>query len=170
MRKLILLALMIAVIVGAWWWQSPILALKTLGDAAEDRDAAKLAEVIDLPAFRASLKEELREIVEQQARGNPIAAAAGMIAIDRAVDELITAEGIASAMANEPRDPLLRNIAGALGAVAIQQRDSAVWDIDRGFDTFTVTSSDGAGQRLATLLFARHGLGWKLSGVDVAEL
>lgn len=169
MRRLILLVAIIAVIVGAWWWQSPILALKNLQDAAENRDAAELAEVIDLPAFRASLKGELGEIVDREARGNPLAGVAGKVAVGRAVDELITPEGIASAIASEPRDPLLRNIAGALGAVAVQQQDSAAWDIDRGFDTFSVTRSDGQGDPLATLLFSRNGLGWKLSGIDVAE-
>lgn len=169
MRKLLLLVFMVAVIVGAWWWESPILALKDLRDAAEDRDAAELAESIDLPAFRASLKEELAEMVNREAGGNPVAGAIGRVATDRAVDQLVTPEGMAAAMANEPRDPLLRNIAGALGAVAVQQRDSAAWDIDRGFNSFSVTRSNPDGEPLATLLFSRSGLGWKLSGIDVPD-
>ncbi|WJY19365.1 DUF2939 domain-containing protein [Alteriqipengyuania flavescens] len=167
MRKLLLVLFILVVVVGAWWWESPVMALKNLRDAAQDRDAAKLSRSIDLPAFRASLKNELGEMVEKEAAGNPIAGVAGRVAVDRAVDQLITADGIAAAMADEPRDPLLRNIAGALGAVAMQQQNVENFDIDRGFNTFTVSRVNGEGAALATLIFHRDGLGWKLSGIDV---
>lgn len=167
MRKILLLLFMLAVIVGAWWWESPVLALKNLRDAAADRDAAELARSIDLPAFRTSLKEELGEMVSKEAANNPLAGAASRIAVDAAVEELVTAEGIAAAMANEPTDPLLRNIAGGLGAITMQQQNAEDWSISRGFNTFTVTRQNGEGAALATLIFSRDGLGWKLSGIDV---
>ena len=172
MKKLLLVLFILVVVVGVWWWESPVLALKGLQDAAQDRDVAELEERIDLPAFRQSLKDELGEIMDRQAAANqlgPLGTMAGRAVVGQAVDELVTPEGLAAAMAAPPRDPVLRALAGSLGAVAQAQAKRTDWEIERGLSTFRVRRVSGDGVPLPDLLFERDGLGWDLVGIDIPD-
>lgn len=172
MKKLLLLLFIVLAVIGLWYWESPYLALKNLQDAAQDRDVAELERSIDLPALQVSLKSELGAQLERRVGGGPlgrVGSGAGRAVIDGAVDQYVTAQQLGNAMAQPPRDPLLQAIAGSLGALATREAARTEWTLERGFNTFRVRREAGDGAALPALVFERHGIGWKLAGVDFPE-
>ena len=65
MKKLVALVIALAVLVGGWWYASPLMALDGLRDAAQSGDQTDLEQRVDFPALRSSVKEQLRGVVEQ---------------------------------------------------------------------------------------------------------
>jgi hypothetical protein len=99
----------VALIVLAVYFASPILALKGLTDAAKAGDRDQLAERVDFPAVRESLKIQLKTVMTRSfaedpaLRDNPFAALGQMLlvgVVDKAVDAYATPDAIASMVAN----------------------------------------------------------------------
>ena len=165
---------------AAAWFGSPVLAARDLTEAAKAGDEAELRRLVDFPAFRSSLKDELRDEMVAKLRmdnslGDTALSGLGMILapglVNGAIDILITPEVIAEVVkTGETPDPTrrLRNrepeAAGAAKGDEVKQSYGF-----RDLNTFTVTltQADDPEQKL-TLLMKRKGLfGWKLSGVDI---
>ncbi|HEX8431940.1 MAG TPA: DUF2939 domain-containing protein, partial [Longimicrobium sp.] len=102
------LAFMAACAAAGWLYFTPHLALRRLQAAAESGDDAALREMVDFPAVRASLKEEVRGAIadEMERDGKRSAfsafgaALAGMM-VDPLVDSFVTPAGIAAAARGE---------------------------------------------------------------------
>ena len=165
---------------AAAYFGSPVLAARDLTQAAESGDEAELRRLVDFPAFRSSLKDELRDEMVAKLRmdnrlGDTALSGLGMILapglVNGAVDLLITPEVIAEVVkTGETPDPTrrLRNreTEAETGAKGDEVKQSYGF---RDLNTFTVTltQADDPEQKL-TLLMTRKGLfGWKLSGVDI---
>lgn len=165
---------------AAAYFGSPVLAARDLTQAAESGDEAELRRLVDFPAFRSSLKDELRDEMVAKLRmdnrlGDTALSGLGMILapglVNGAVDLLITPEVIAEVVkTGETPDPTrrLRNreTEAETGAKGDEVKQSYGF---RDLNTFTLTLSqaDDPDQKL-TLLMKRRGLfGWKLSGVDI---
>lgn len=165
---------------AAAYFGSPVLAARDLTQAAESGDEAELRRLVDFPAFRSSLKDELRDEMVAKLRmdnrlGDTALSGLGMILapglVNGAVDLLITPEVIAEVVkTGETPDPTrrLRNreTEAETGAKGDEVKQSYGF---RDLNTFTLTLSqaDDPEQKL-TLLMTRKGLfGWKLSGVDI---
>lgn len=164
---------------AAAYFGSPVLAARDLTEAAETGDEAALRRLVDFPAFRSSLKDELRDEMVAKLRmdnrlGDTALSGLGMILapglVNGAVDLLITPEVIAEVVTSgETPDPtrrLRRQDPEAATAKGDEVKQSYGF---RDLNTFTVTLSqaDDPEQKLA-LLMTRKGLfGWKLSGVDI---
>lgn len=165
---------------AAAYFGSPVLAARDLTQAAESGDEAELRRLVDFPAFRSSLKDELRDEMVAKLRmdnrlGDTALSGLGMILapglVNGAVDLLITPEVIAEVVkTGETPDPTrrLRNreTEAETGARGDEVKQSYGF---RDLNTFTLTLSqaDDPDQKL-TLLMKRRGLfGWKLSGVDI---
>lgn len=165
---------------AAAYFGSPVLAARDLTQAAESGDEAELRRLVDFPAFRSSLKDELRDEMVAKLRmdnrlGDTALSGLGMILapglVNGAVDLLITPEVIAEVVkTGETPDPTrrLRNreTEAETGAKGDEVKQSYGF---RDLNTFTLTLSqaDDPDQKL-TLLMTRKGLfGWKLSGVDI---
>lgn len=163
------------------YFGSPVLAARDLTEAAKTGDEPALRRLVDFPAFRSSLKDELRDEMVARLRmdntlGDSALSGLGMILapglVNGAVDLLITPEVIAEVVnSGETPDPTRR----------LRNRDPEKADANtkddevrqsygfRDLNTFTITLSqaDDPDQKLA-LLMKRKGLfGWKLSGVDI---
>jgi hypothetical protein len=164
--------LFLSLCVGAvWLYFTPYLALKELQAAAEAGDREALERMVDFPAVRASVKDEVRGVVADgvgRDRG-PLAslgaALAGAVA-DPLVDAFVTPDGIAAAVRGE-RPSLRRGRAGA------ERRDKEM-EVERGYqgaDTFLVTFREKeSGREGLTLVLRRQGLSeWRLSGIRLAE-
>lgn len=166
---------------AAAYFGSPVLAARDLTEAAKTGDEAELKRLVDFPAFRASLKDELRdEMVARLRMGNALGDSAlsgiGMILapglVNGAIDILITPEVIAEVVnSGETPDPTrrLRNREPEKAETNAKGDEVKQSYGFRDLNTFTITLSqtDDPDQKLA-LLMKRQGLfGWKLSGVDI---
>lgn len=202
MRKLIALLLVALLAVGGWYMLSPPLALKGLRDAAAAHDADTVLAYVDLPALRASLKEQVKERMAEEAGRKSGLEALGMQLgasfADPLIDALLTEDNITQMIEQRTlAGSALAASAGAAGAaqdmgVGVERSgddgnsvtgrsntDAAAlptdadqaeidFEIERvSFDEFRVYAQDRPEQ--GTLIFTRHGLGWKLSGMKLPE-
>lgn len=160
------------------WFASPMLAVRGLIDAARTGDEARLERLVDFPAFRDSLKDELnaRLRAEMQAelggRDSALGGLGMMLApalIGGAVDAVVTAPAIASMVRTaEAPDPLDRTRPSEPDGDDPDIRQSYGY---RGLNTFalTLTDPDHPEAELDLLLERRGLFGWKLAGVDLPD-
>lgn len=168
-------AAILAAVAGAYL-ASPLLAVRGFVAAAKSGDAARLERAVDFPAVRDALKPQLADAMAARARTDPRlsgTALAGLGALlapaiaDRAVDRLVTPEGIAT----------LVRLGGdgdggdaAPTAPASPARPTIGYDYRYvGLDHFLVRvrRADRPG-RPTGLTFERRGLfGWKLVAIDL---
>lgn len=165
----------VAVFVGAYAL-SPVFAAQALIRAGKAGDAAALERLVDFPAFRASLKDELNqaladEMRDQAGEAGDVLAGLGMLLapalVSGAVDALITPEAIGemvrTGQAPNPADPATAPASSDDGGDDIHQ----AWGY-RNLDTFavTLTRKDKPDRRLALVMSRRGLFDWKLTGVD----
>lgn len=165
--KLVVVGL--AIIGGlAWYLVSPAYSLSQLREAALEGDMAEVRERVDFPAMRDSLKTELRAKLEadmeQSGKSRDVFAAAGsaiiMGMVDPMVDALATPEGIERLMA-------VTQIEFGWKEVPAKQ-PPLKWSIERdGFNRVLASPSSEGDDTSMSLVFERHGWGWKLVGVDL---
>lgn len=182
MRKLMIgvAGLAIVLLLGAWAL-SPVFAMQALTRAAEQGDEAALERLVDFPAVRQSLKDELNARMMAEMRSgaaavDPALAGIGMLLgpaiVSGAIDAVITPQGVATmvrtAEAPEPRDVLNRPRASP-GPTEENVRKSWTY---RGANRVEVrlTKTDRPDQPLI-LNMDRHGLfGWRLVEIDLPEV
>lgn len=165
MRKVVIALVILVAAAGAWWYASPLWTLRQMRDAAQASDAEKLSAYVDYPAFREDLKGEMRRSMmseltkRKQANGfETLGSMFAMALIDPMIDAMVTPEGVA-AMLDQAKRAKVRTNRPQLPQAANQPI------IERkSFDRFIVRDKDPT---KASLTFERHGLGWKLSGVDI---
>ncbi len=105
----IVLAAIVVFAVLAYAYATPYLVLDRLKQAADARDAETVDRYVDYPALRASLKQQLTELlsrrVESQKREHPLAAfgaLVGMALIGPLVDNYATPDGVAALLNGMP--------------------------------------------------------------------
>ena len=114
-RLLIAAGVSVALILAVVYVASPVLALKGLTDAAKAGNRDELAERVDFPAVRESLKIQLKAVMTRSfaqdpaLRDNPFAALGQMLlvgVVDKAVDAYATPDAIAAMVASSrpPKD------------------------------------------------------------------
>lgn len=155
---------------------SPVFAAHALIEAGKRGDAAALRRLVDFPAFRASLKDELNQALADEMRdkggeaGDVLAGLGMMLApalVSGAVDVLVTPEAIGEMVrSGEAPDPTDRTPEKA-DAKADDDGIHQAWGY-RSLDTFavTLTRKDTPDRRLALLMTRRGLFDWKLTGVD----
>lgn len=157
--------------VAIWLYFTPHLAMRRLQQAAEAGDRAALAEMVDFPSVRASVKEEVRDALSERISkdDSPLgafgAALAGVV-VDPLVDSFVTPSGIAAAVRGE------RPSLGGHG----ERAEKAAKDLEvaRGYesvDTFVLHFRDrDDGEERMALVMRRDGLaGWKLSAIRIPD-
>ena len=157
----------LALVFGAvYLYFTPYLAMKKLQDAAKAGDTQALNELVDFPALRESVKQNVRGAVENSVSRshNPLAVLGGMLAGAVAaplVDTFVTPDGIAA---------LTEGARPGSGPDARTHVDTKDVKVKRGyesFDRFVVhfEERDSGRERLA-LVLRRDGLThWRLSAV-----
>ncbi|MFX1761923.1 DUF2939 domain-containing protein [Paraburkholderia sp. A1RI-2L] len=110
-KKPVAIAVAAVAIVAAvgYGYASPYIALNNLKAAADARDAAALSEYVDYPALRASLKQQVGEMLQQRMEAahasNPLMLFGAMIGnalIGPLVDAYATPEGVAALLSGMP--------------------------------------------------------------------
>ena len=158
----------VALIIAAgvtWYFGSPGWTLHQMKAAADANDPDALGAYIDYPALRQDLKAETRRrmIAEDRFGFSPLGVAIGTAMIGPAIDRLVTPAGMRSALI--AKGDLAQFQAAAPATSILRVPDDPVI-VRRGFSEFLVASKR---QPKSGLVFKRHGLSWKLSGVDFAS-
>jgi hypothetical protein len=164
---LLVLAVLFA---GVWLYFTPYLALNKLQKAAKQGDEQAMAELVDFPALRESVKGNVRSAVEHSVgrERNPIGVLGGILAgavAGPVVDAVVTPQGIAALTEGE-RPGQRRRVDGD---ARLRVKDVKVKRGYEGFDLFVVhfVSKDDGHERMA-LLLRRQGIArWRLSGVRI---
>jgi len=156
---------------------SPLLAARSLIQAAKTGDERALERQVDFPAFRASLKDELNarmmvEMRKDKRLGDSGLSGLGMLLapalVGGAVDAFVTPQAIALMVQEgrapkpeikrqEPQEPKPEN-----------KRVRQSWGY-RDLDTFavTLTRDDQPGEQVSLLMKRRNLFGWKLAAIDL---
>ncbi|GAA0765060.1 DUF2939 domain-containing protein [Brevundimonas olei] len=156
---------------------SPLLAARSLIQAARTGDEKALERQVDFPAFRASLKDELNARMMVEMRKDRRLADSGLSGLGMllapalvggAVDAFVTPQAI-SMMVQEGRAPkpeITRQ--EPQEAKSENKRVRQSWGY-RDLDTFavTLTRDDQPDEQVALLMKRRNLFGWKLAGIDL---
>jgi hypothetical protein len=156
---------------------SPLLAARSLVQAARSGDAQALERQVDFPAFRASLKDELSErMVAEMRKDDRLGGLSGlgmMLAptlVSGAVDAFVTPQAI-SAMVQEGQAPKpdLAKVEPEAGPKPESRKVRQSWGY-RDLDTFavTLTRDDQPDEQVSLLMKRRNLFGWKLAGIDLS--
>ncbi len=178
----------LAALVIAGYFASPILALQGLTAAAKAGDKARLESAVDFPAVRESLKSQLKASMtrkleeDPKLRDNPFAAFGQMLlvgVVDKAVETYATPDAIANMVAtNEPP----KNIGATPGGPIVEQPQPEVkkaksdTEVHCGYvdlDHFRATYRDrkDGDQEPFGLVLERRGLfKWKLVKIELPGL
>jgi hypothetical protein len=165
---LLVLAVLFA---GVWLYFTPYLAMNKLQKAARQGDEQAMAELVDFPALRESVKGNVRSAVANTVgERNPIGVLGGILAgavAGPVVDAVVTPQGIAAL--TEGERPGQRHRDDGDRDSRLRVKDVKVKRGYEGFDLFVVhfVSKDDGHERMA-LLLRRQGIArWRLSGVRI---
>lgn len=177
LRKITIAAAVAAIAIAATAYASPYYALHQIKAALAERNAEALAEHVDFPALRASVKAQLetsmaRSIEATAGSGNPLAALGQSIAsamLGKMVDTMVSPAGVVALVNKSAVSPQAGADASA-DAPADGARKKADYSASyAGVNTFVVRARDGNAQEGA-LVLQRHGVwGWKLSSIEIAS-
>jgi hypothetical protein len=173
MKKYVIgLTLLLAALFGGWYYASPSLALKGLRDAVTNNDVAGLESRIDFPALRAAAKGQMKQKLSAEMK-KPGAPDLGILGdgladklLDKVVDGVVTPAGIAQMMKSQGKGAEDADAPASSLKADTKEPD---YQIERsGISEFRV--SNPKDKNSPVLIFTRHGLGWKLSNVDLSKL
>lgn len=172
-RKMIdVLCVLVIVAIGAYWFASPIFAVRNLKAAIVDSDEPALGEMIDFPVLRENLKDQLKLATDRWAfEQGSTEAIAGMALtwpiVERLIDFYVTPAGIVqmSTKVDVPDDADLpfAALSGSIGARILNQEDFV---IDRGLRSFSlvIQTKNEKGDEIE-VVFEGNGLQWVLVNV-----
>ena len=149
-----------------WYFASPWYTLKQMREAAQSNDADALSAHVDFPALREDMKSEIMAQLMVEAQNDEsgmgaLGTAMASAMVGPMIDGFVSPAGLRAAfIANRNRKEAQPKNKAA-GAFDVSE------DVEierRGFDEFAVGSKSRPDGKM---IFKRHGLGWKLSGVDL---
>lgn len=164
MKKLIALLILVAALVGGWYFASPWMAMNGLRTAMLDRDVDALKDRIDFDAVRASIvpqiEERARGALGEGGLGGLIGSALSGPAANLVAKQLATPEGLGVLLT-----------AGAAATSIIPEdwkAQDVEWDVERdGFSRFRGVGVKEDGTPSPTLIFERDGVRWEVVGVEL---
>ena len=166
-KRWLMAAVVLFVAAGTtWYFASPWYTLKQMRDAAQANDADAMSAYIDYPAVREDLKAEIMAQVMAEAEKDKSDFGALGVGLASAmlgpmIDGFVSPAGLRAAFVANRNKQAAQPQQKAAGALNLTD------DVEierRSFDEFAVgNKSHPDGQ----MIFKRHGLGWKLSGVDL---
>lgn len=165
-----------AVAVTGWFYYTPYLAVHGMQEAAQERNATKLASYIDFPVVKESLKAELNGRMLHKLQGSPFAAVGVVFAgalVNAMVDAIVSPQGLAMMMRGEK--PLPAATAEATDSSTQKQADEAgKVETKMGYDgisqfTVKVYQGDKPDQAI-NLVLQRHNLvSWQLTEIRMPQ-
>ena len=178
MKKLVVggvIAVVAAVAIA--WAVAPILTAQSLIRAAKAGDEQRLEQLVDFPALRQSLKDELNSELLTRMRRDPRVAESGLgglgmilapMLLSGAVDAVVTPEVVAKMVTTaEAPDPTRRQPPEPNDARDGDDIHQSWGYRDLNHFAVTLTDRDQPDQRLALILERRGAFAWKLAAVDL---
>lgn len=160
------IATLILAIVG-YTWIGPTLALNGIIKSANEHDTRRLRELVDFPALRENMKEQINAQVAQhmteELKDNPFAAMfSGManMMTDKVVDSFITPDGLLNLSRFDTDHERKRT-----GVIDLLGRTECTF---QSISRATITKNDPADEDLR-LIFARNGISWKLVNIRIPD-
>ncbi|RDU95316.1 DUF2939 domain-containing protein [Trinickia dinghuensis] len=176
-------------------YASPYLALSRLRDAAQARNAAMIDRYVDYPALRASLKEQVTQMlsrrVDKEKLQHPFAALGalvGMALVNPLVDAYATPDGVAALLKGMPPSGKPGEVPPSAGdeqasqpqeasSTPSQQPATAAQPAEprakasagyRDMNTFAVTYTSGPAGEPYSVIFHRRGwFSWQIDAVEL---
>lgn len=175
MKKWIWLTAVVLAALLAYAAAGPYLTINAIRGAVQARDAQALAEQVDFPALRGSLKAQLGDRIAReagaQAAGNPFAAFGLAVANSLAgglVDAMVTPTGLGAMMEGRKVWDRASGLPPPRSdAAAATPRERLLQEASYRYESasrFTATVQDEQGRPVIFVL-TRHGLRWKLSDI-----
>jgi predicted PurR-regulated permease PerM len=172
MKKLtIVIVAVLAILALAGYVVSPFFYVSSLKSAFLAGDSNKLADLVDFPALRGSLKEQVATILTQQAKESSdsnqsaleaLTALAGPAFLNRAVDMYCTPDAIGGFI--KKNNQVQSNIHSFIKIPGPSDLD---WSKLKNF-SFTGPASFRIGTDHITLFARLEGLGWKVYRMEVS--
>ncbi|HEY7810710.1 MAG TPA: DUF2939 domain-containing protein [Allosphingosinicella sp.] len=155
---------------GTWYYVSPGMTVKAMVEAAQRNDEAAFSAYVDYPALREDMKSELTSRLQQEAKRDnsaeaKLGLAMGMAMMNPIVDSMVSPKGMTTAFATLANQQKASKEGGGKQAKGSIPADPEIRR--QGLNSFIVSGKDTPE---SGLVFARHGLGWKLSGVQLPPL
>jgi len=172
----IVAAVLLALLLGitAYVASGPYFAVRAIRAAVRDNDAAALAEHVDFPALRGSLKSQLQDRLVRSAGEDMQASAFGALGlsiagrvIDGAVDTMVTPFGIGALMQGRI---LASRFEDSISPVDSEGTRAPKQDAVYRYESpsrFTATLRTQSGAHVVMVL-TRHGVTWRLSDLRLA--
>lgn len=169
MKKIPLLIIALLVIVAGYLYASPYLALNSIKNAAQERDADKISSYIDFPSVKQGVKDQLKAKVAREMitsdSNDGFEALGSMFAtamIDPIVDGWVTPDGIAAIMVEDEKN-------SSKNATSGKDKSNDV-EYETSYDSFNVFHVDiGEIEKNDGIRVTMHrdGLSWKVTGIDL---
>lgn len=149
-----------------WYFASPAWTLHQMKAAADGNDPEALNAFIDYPALREDLKAEIMSQMSAEAKKDKsglggLGLAIGTALVGPMIDRLISPAGVRAALMAKREQAQFGPAKSATSALRLPS-DPVIER--RGFSEFVVARKQRSTSRL---VFKRHGLSWKLSGVEL---
>lgn len=177
MKKLAVLLLALALLLGAYAAAGPYLTIRAIRAAVQTQDARALAAQVDFPTLRGSLKAQLIDAMVRKAGADVQSSMLGSFAltigsgvVNTAVDAMVNPAGLAALMEGRrvwrnTRGSFARPSTDADGLPA--QEAAPLQDARYRYESlsrFTATVHDEDGQPIVFVL-RRDGLRWRLADI-----
>jgi hypothetical protein len=177
MKKIVALLLVVLLALAGWIAAGPFLTVNAIRDAVAAKDAAALSREVDFPAVRASLKAQLNDHMVRKAGPRmqsgllgAFALRVGGIAVDAAVDTMVTPMGLAAVMEGRKvwdtvDEGVARPAAPPASGTTAEPRERALEKPEYRIESpsrVTATIVDEEGRPL-TFVLTRQGLDWRLT-------
>jgi len=180
MKKWIALVLALVLLLGAYVAAGPYITIRAIRHAVQAQDAGELAEEVDFPALRASLKAQLIDAVVRESGADMQSNVLGAITlglvngvVNGAVDGMVNPTGLAAVMQGHrlwknSKDSVSRPPLDAQGeplptAAPQDPLHEAKYDYE-STSRFTATIRDDQGKPIVFVL-KRTGLRWRLADI-----
>lgn len=166
-KKIAGAAIVVAIAAGALLYATPYITLHQIHSAIERKDAAAVAEHVDFPALRESLKDQMRVKMQREMGSNadnPFAGLGQMLArglVDQFTEALVSPEGVMLMLENgkpgKPADVAAAGVGIPSGEPEKPRKKLSV-DYQGWSKVFVHAQGEQGG-----FVFQRDGLiGWKL--------
>jgi hypothetical protein len=177
MKKLAVLLLVLVLAIGAYVAAGPYLTIRAIRAAVQAQDSSALAEQVDFPTLRGSLKAQLVDAMVRKAGPDAQSSLLGSIALrigtgvaNTAVDAMVNPAGLAALMEGrrvwrDARDSFSRPETGADGTPVADT--PPLQDAEYHYESlsrFTATINDDEGRPVVFVL-RRDGLQWRLADI-----
>jgi hypothetical protein len=148
-----------------WYFASPSYTLVQMRNAAKANDADALSSYIDYPSLREDMKSEfmahmMAEAQKDESGFGALGVVFGSAMVGPIVDGMVSPAGVRAMLISSKQEQAR---GGDTPKPPVKVDENPIIE-RRSFSEFAVKSKSDAN---GAMIFTRHGLGWKLSGVDL---